>query len=245
VPPSNVTRDSWQSYSLLDNEGQQISITNAMAGAGNEKTATTNVMNAQLSAGKQDFILEMLEKTCLIPSAQMDIRFAKKFAHKMSLNLIVAAAAAKAGKPAEAFNFSDWEEIYQYVPAASSVKLELQKQQETKEDIQIIQILSSVQNPNTPKVINKFIANILRNRNSPVEAALFDEEYFEPTSEAGQIAKIEGALSGKSNQNGVEMSGQEASVRQSTYAQGPCLKENCFLPFRLLILPLAQKGILF
>jgi hypothetical protein len=96
VPPSNVTRDSWQSYSLLDNEGQQISITNALAGAGNEKTATTNVMNAQLSAGKQDFILEMLEKTCLIPSAQMDIRFAKKFAHKMSLNLIVAAAAAKA-----------------------------------------------------------------------------------------------------------------------------------------------------
>jgi len=214
VQPSSITRDAWQSYGLLDNEAQQTSVTNAMAGMGKEKTATTNVMNAELSANKLDHIVKMVEQTFLIPSAQMDMRFAKKFAHPLSLSLIVGIAMMEKGKQPEPFRFKDWEEIYKYVPAAASVKPEHQKEREIQEDVQLIQIVSSIPNPQTAKVVNKLLANIFRNRNMPVEAGLLDEDYFEPQSEAGSIQQIMKTVSGASNQNDVPMSGQESAVRQ-------------------------------
>jgi len=208
--PSNITRDAWQRHALFDNEIQLTTITNSMAGAGKEKTATTNVLNAQMSAGKLDFLVKMIEQTGLIPSAQMDIRFAKKFVHPLTFQMIL-------GEP---FQFSEWEEIYKYIPAAASVKLDTQKEVEIQQDIQLIQILSTVQNPNTPKILNVLWGNILRNRDMPKEAALFDEDYFEPGSDAGNL-QILNRMSGTtpSNQHGVEMSGQEKSVRESTYVQ--------------------------
>jgi len=214
VQPSSISRDAWQSYGLLDNEAQQTSVTNAMAGMGKEKTATTNVMNAELSANKLDHIVKMVEQTFLIPSAQMDIRFAKKFAHPLSLSLIVGIAMMEKGNKPEPFQFKDWEEIYKYVPAAASVKPEHQKEREIQEDVQLIQIVGSIPNPQTTKVVNKLLANIFRNRNMPVEADLLDEDYFEPQSEAGSIQQIMKTVSGASNQNDVPMSGQESSVRQ-------------------------------
>ena len=217
VQPSSVTRDAWTTYGLLDNEAQQTSVTNSMAGAGKEKTATTNVMNAQLSAGKLDFILKMYEITCLIPSAQMDIRFAKKFAKQATLDLIVTIAAAGEGKRPEPFTFSDWEEIYQYVPAAASVKIDHLKERETQEDIQLLQLLGSVNNPKTAKIMNVILANILRNRNMPIEGDMLDEDYFEPESEEGKVNQLMKTMGGASNQNGVEMSGQEKGVRQRTF----------------------------
>ncbi len=216
VPPSSISRDAWQSYGLLDNEAQQTSVTNSMAGAGKEKTATTNVMNAQLSAGKLDFILKMVEVTFLIPSAQMDIRFAKKFAKQLTLDLIVTMGAHKEDKKPEPFSFSDWEEIYQYVPAAASVKIEYLKEKETTEDIQLLQILGSIKNPKAAKIMNRVLANIFRNRDMPVEADMLDEEYFEPESEEGKI-KMLSDMMGASNEKGVPMSGQEKSVRRQTF----------------------------
>ena len=218
LPPSNVTRDAWQTYGLLDNETQQTSVTNSMAGAGKEKTATTNVMNAQLSASKLDFVLKMFEITCLIPSAQMDIRFAKKFAKQETLDLIVAVAAQEQGKPPEPFQFSDWEEVYKYTPVASSVKTGQIKERETQEDIQLLQMLGAMKNPKTAKIMNKILANIFRNRDMPVEADMLDEDYFEPETEAGGIDQIMKTMSGAaSNDSGVPMSGAEQGVRQSTY----------------------------
>jgi hypothetical protein len=217
VQGSAVTRDAWNSYSLLDNEAQQTSVTNSMSGAGKEKTATTNVMNAQLSAGKLDFVLKMYEVTALIPSAQMDIRFAKKFAKQETLDLIVTMAAKEEGKQPEPFSFSDWEEIYTYTPAAASVKTEHLKERETQEDIQLLGILGQIKNPKTAKAQNSILANIFRNRNMPLDADLLDEEFFEPESESGQVNQLMQTMQGKSNQNGVEMSGQEKSVRKQTF----------------------------
>ena len=214
VNPPNVARDAWQSYGILDNEAQQMAITNAMAGAGKEKTATTNVMNAQLSAGKLDFIVHMIENTILIPSAQMDIRFAKKFAKQQTLDLIVTMASIKQGIKPESFQFSEWEEIYQYVPAASGVKVEAQKEKETQEDIQMLQMLGAVNNPNTPKIINKILANIFRNRDMPVESELLDEDYFEPQGDAANMQQIMKNFGGASNEQGIPMSQQEQSVRK-------------------------------
>ena len=61
--------------------------------------------------------------------------------------------------------------------------------------------------------------NILRNRNMPKEAALFDENYFEPGSEAGQIEMMRRRVSGNapSNQNGVPMGQDQAGVREKTF----------------------------
>ena len=218
LPSSNITRDAWQTYGLLDNETQQTSVTNSMAGAGKEKTATTNVMNAQLSASKLDFVLKMIEITFLIPSAQMDIRFAKKFAKQETLDLIIAVAAQEQGKKPEPFQFSNWDEVYKYTPVASSVKTGQIKDKEIQEDIQLLQVLQALKNPNTPKIMNKIFANIFRNRDMPVEADLLDEKYFEPESEEGKVNQLMKTMSGAtSNDSGVPMSQAEQGVRQSTY----------------------------
>ena len=201
--PTYVTRDAWQKHALLDGELQQTSVSNAMQGMGKEKTATTNVMNAQLSAGKLDFVLKMVEKTALIPSAQMDIAFAKKFAHPLTFQWIL-------GKP---FNPGEWEDLYKYVPAASSVKLDEQKDAEIQQDIQLISILQGLNNPNTAKLLNKFIGNILKNRGYAEEAKILDEEFFEPGTAEGRAERIMGQMKGPSNEHGIEMSGKEAAVR--------------------------------
>lgn len=208
-PGSPVTPDTWRSHGLFDSEIQLTSsITPPMQGMGREKTATTNVLNAQFSAARLDFLVWMIEKTGLIPSAQMDVNFAKKFAHPLTFRAIL-------GRP---FEYSEWEEIYKYIPAASSVKLEYQKESEIQQDTQLIQILMSIQNPKAVKVINKLLANIFRNRNLPTEAAFLDEDFYEPTSEAGNLAMMQKMLGrGPSNQNQVPMSSEERSVRQSTY----------------------------
>ena len=70
-----------------------------------------------MSAGKLDFLVKMIEATGLIPSAQMDIRFAKKFAHPLTFQLIL-------GEP---FQYTDLE-LYRFIPAASHVKVEYQKE---------------------------------------------------------------------------------------------------------------------
>jgi len=210
MPGQRITGDAWQNHLLFDSEIQLTSaVTPPMQGAGKEKAATTNVLNAQMSAGKLDFIVKMVEQTGLIPNAQMDILFAMKFAHPMTFRMIL-------GEP---FEFDKLEDIYKYVPAASSVKLETQKEIETQHDIQLIQIFSTVQNPNVPKILNVLWGNILRNRNMPKEAALFDEAYFEPTSDAGNMQMLQRSLGqGKpmSNQNNLPMTGQERQVRQGT-----------------------------
>ncbi len=166
--PSNITKDAWQRHILFDNEIQLTSsITPAMSGMGKEKAATTNVLNQQMSAGKLDFIIKMIETTGLIPSAQMDIRFAKKFAHPLTFETIL-------GAP---FQFSDWEEIYRYIPAASSVKLEYQREQEVMQDTELIRVLSSVpSNPNIPKILNQLLANIFRNKDMTEAAKMLLDE---------------------------------------------------------------------
>ena len=157
----------------------------------------------------------MIENTILIPSAQMDIRFAKKFAKQQTLDLIVTMASIKQGIKPESFQFSEWEEIYQYVPAASGVKVEAQKEKETQEDIQMLQMLGAVNNPNTPKIINKILANIFRNRDMPVESELLDEDYFEPQGDAANMQQIMKNFGGASNEQGIPMSQQEQSVRKT------------------------------
>lgn len=207
--PSNITSDAWQKHILLDSEIQLTSaVTPPMQGAGREKAATTNVLNAQMSAGKLDFVVKMIEVTALVPDAQMNVRLAKKFAHKLTFETIL-------GEP---FNYIGFEEQYKYVPAASSVKLEHQKQAEVLQDIQLMQTVQHVPNPNTPKILNGLMANILRNRNMPKEAMMFDEEFFEPQSEAGNMQILQRQLSGSpSNQNDVPISQEEEGVRRGTF----------------------------
>jgi len=208
--PSRVTSDAWQKHALFDNEiNLTSSITPSVQGQGKEKTATTNVLNAQFSAARLDFIIKMIEQTALVPSAQMDVEFAKRFAHPNTFKAILG----------EAFEYGKWEEIYQYIPAASTVKLEYQKEVEITQDIQLIQTFAAIPNPNTPKIINVLWANILRNRNMPKEAAMFDEEYFEPNGEAGNMQMMGRMLNPgtPSNQNRIPMSGKERGIRQLTY----------------------------
>lgn len=204
--PSNITRDSWQKHALLDNEIQLTSsITPPMHGMGKEKAATTNVLNAQMSAGKLDFIIKMIEQTGLIPSAQMDVRFAKKFAHPKTFQFIL-------GQP---FEYNDFEELYRYIPCAASVKLEYQRNMEIQQDLQLMQIVAGVQNPNMPAIMNVLWANILRNRNMPKEAAKFDEEYFSPDSESGNMQMLQRSMAGAtSNQAGLPMTGPEQETRR-------------------------------
>ncbi len=208
---TNITRDAWNKHSLLDAEIQLTSaITPPMQGTGKEKTATLATLNAQYSMGKLDFLVKMIEQTALIPSAQMDVAFAKKFAHPLTFQTII-------GSP---FVLGDWEDIYRYQPCATSVKLEAQKEVEIQQDLQLMQIVAPMQNPNVPKIMNALWGNILRNRNMPKEAAMFDEEYFEPASETGQLEMMRRRLPGKtpSNQNQVPMGQEQASVREATFS---------------------------
>jgi hypothetical protein len=205
--PSNITRDAWQKHLLLDNELQlTTSITPPMQGLGKEKAATTNVMNAQMSAGKLDFLIAMFEMTGLIPSVQMDVRFAKKFADPQTFARIL-------GRP---FMYSDiTEEIYKYVPAASSVKLEHEKRIETTEDIQLMQIVANIPNPKTPAILNRILKNVFRNRDWEELAEMLDEDYFEPQGDAGNVQMLNRMIEGSpaSNQNKVPMTGQEKQTR--------------------------------
>ena len=208
---SNITSDSWMKHQLLDNEIQLTSsVTPPMQGMGKEKAATTNIMNAQMSANKMDFLVKMMEITGLVPSAQMDVRFAKKFADPFTFHRIL-------GRP---FAYSEYpEEMYKFIPAASSVKLDYQKEVEIQQDMQLMQIIANIPNPNSAKVLNMLIANILRNRDWKEEAALFDENYFEPKSEAGQVEMMNRSIEGgsASNQNMLPMTQPERSVRQQSF----------------------------
>jgi len=208
---ASISRDVWQKYSLLDNEIQLMSQANAMRGMAKEKGVTTNVMNAQMSAAKLDHIIKMIEVTTLVPSAQMDVRFAKKFAHKLTLQTILK----------QPFRYSDWEEIYNYVPVASSVKLEQQKETEIQQDIMLIQMLQNIQNPKMPKIVNYFLGNILRNRNAPQMADMLDEDFYEPSSPSGNMQMLGKMMGNKpSNQQGLPMSQQEKGVRQLAVDRG-------------------------
>lgn len=202
--PTYVTKDAWQKHALLDSELQQTSVSNAIQGLGREKTATTNVMNAQMSAGKLDFVLRMVEKTALIPSAQMDIAFAKKFAHPLTFKWIL-------GKE---WNPGDWEEVYQYVPAASSVKLDEQKDAEIQQDIQLLQVVGSIQNPGVPKIQNKLMQNIFRNRGEKEMVGMLDEDHYESGTLGGDVQQITKQMNGPSNEQGIPMTGKEKAVRE-------------------------------
>jgi hypothetical protein len=160
-----------------------------------------------MSAGKLDFLIRMVEVTGLIPSAQMDVRFASMFAHPKTFQKILGAQ----------FKYGEFgEEVYNYVPAASSVKLEHQKNAEIQEDLQLMQVFGSFKNPKAAKVMNVFLKNILRNRNMDEEAAMFDEDYFEPSSEAGNVQALNKMIQGgaESNEQGIEQSPTERNVRQ-------------------------------
>lgn len=207
-PTTNITQDAWQKHMLLDNEIKLTSkITPPMQGMGKEKAATTNILNAQMSGANLDFIVKMIEITGIIPSAQMDVRFASMFAHPKTFQKILG----------EMFRYGDFgEELYKYIPAASSVKLEHQKEIEINQDMQLLQVLANFNNPKTAAVLNVLLQNIFRNRNMEVAAAQFDEEHFEPRSEAGNIQQIKGMIESgsESNEQGIEQSPNERSVRQ-------------------------------
>jgi len=209
--PTNITTDAWQKHLLFDSEIQLTSsITPPTQGMDKSKTATQGVLNAQFSTGKLDFLVLMIEQTLLIPSAEMTMRFAQMFAHPLTFISMLG----------EAFRFDEWREQYRYQPVASSVRLPEQKEREIQEDIQIMQIVQGINNPNTPKILNYCLSNILRNRNKPQLATLFDEEFFEPQSDAGQMQMLQRTLGAGTPQNeyGLPMSGQERSVRQATYS---------------------------
>jgi hypothetical protein len=205
---TNITRDAWNRHSLYDAE---ISLTSAitppMQGSGKEKTATLATLNSQYSMGKLDFLVKMIEQTALIPSAQMDVMFAKKFAHPLTFQTII-------GAP---FVLGEWEDIYRYQPCATAVKLEAQKEVEIQQDLQLMQIVAPMQNPNTAKIMNALWSNILRNRNMPKEAAMFDEEYFAPENPEGQLQMLRRRMNGNtpSNQNGVPMGQDQAGAREN------------------------------
>jgi hypothetical protein len=209
--PTNITSDSWQKHSLLNNEiDLTSSVTPPMQGLGKEKAATTNIMNAQMSAGKLDFLVKMVEVTGLIPSAQMDVEFARKFAHPVTFKKILG----------EDFQYDEFtEELYKYIPAASSVKLEYQKDAEIAQDIQLLQVVSSIQNPGVAKIQNKLIANIFRNRNWEEVAKLLDEDFYEAKSEAGNAEMLKRSIGqgATSNQAGIEMSQQERTAREGMF----------------------------
>ena len=202
--PSNVTGDAWATHQLLDSEGQATtSITPAVEGMGKEKTATMGVLNVQFSVDKLDFFILMIEHMWLRPSAEMNMRFYQRFGHPMTAIMML-------GEPLQ---FDQWADEYKYQPVASSVKMDQQKEKEIQEDIQLMQIVQAVPNPNTPKVLNYLLANILRNRNKPhlAKEMQLDENYFEPGNQGGTER---GMMGGQSNQNQIPMSTNEASVRE-------------------------------
>jgi len=203
-PPSNVTRDAWQKHALLEDEVQKTAVSNSVQGMGREKTATTNVLNTQMSAGKLDFVLKMIEKTALIPSAQLDIVLAKKFAHPLTFRAIL-------GHP---FRFSDWEESYRYVPAASSVKLEMEKNASIQRATNLLAMTQNIKNPGVVKVQNRLLKHIFHLEDWEELDEMLDEKFYEPSSDAGNIQMID-RMRGASNEQGIEMSGQEAQTRET------------------------------
>jgi len=201
-PPSNVTRDAWQKHALLEDEVQKTAVSNSVQGMGREKTATTNVLNTQMSAGKLDFVLKMVEKTALIPSAQLDIVLAKKFAHPLTFWAIL-------GHP---FRFSDWEEIYRYVPAASSVKLEMEKNNEIQQIISLLSIVGAMKNPGVPKIQSKLLDHIFHLLGWEQLTQYLDDKFYEPSSDAGNIQMLD-RITGPSNEQGIQMSEEEGMTR--------------------------------
>jgi len=147
----------------------------------------------------------------LIPSAQMDVEFARKFAHPLTFKKILGAD----------FKYDEFtEELYKYIPAASSVKLEYQKDAEIAQDTQLLQVVSSINNPGVAKIQNKLIANIFRNRNWDEIANILDEDFYEAKSDSGNAQMLskmigEGATS---NQGGLPMSTEEKNVRQGMFS---------------------------
>lgn len=210
IPP--VSQDGWTIHQLLDAEHQSTtSITPTVEGMGREKTATQGVLNAQFSTDKLDFFVMMIEHTWLRPSAQMNIKFMQMFMHPITFLKIL-------GEP---FKFDQLGEDYKFKPVASSVKLEQQKEKEIQEDLQLLQIVQGIPNPNTPKIMNRLLANILRNRDKPeyVKEMQLDEDYFEPGSESGEMQVLNRMRGGASNQNGIPMSTPEKSVRAGVQTQ--------------------------
>ncbi len=208
--PGNISGDAWMKNQFLDSESQlTTSVTQNIQGQGKDKTATVGVLNAQYSSDKMDFLVMMYEKTVMKPDAEMSIKFAQKFGTPLMFISIL-------GEP---FKFdTGWKEEYKFQPVASSVKQEQQKEIEIQQDIQLLQIVQSMNNPKTAAVVNKLLANILRNRDMPIEGAQLDEDYFEPQGDAGMMQMLNGGMAGaKSNQNGVGMSAPERSVRGNTF----------------------------
>ncbi len=209
---TDIPADAWNKHAMLESEGQLItSVTPGVSGMGKEKTATMGVLNTQYSTGKLDFIVWMLSYTWLIPSAQMSLRFAQKFAHPLTFLTILG----------EAFKFDRFMNEYKFIPAAPSVKLPEQAEVDVQQDIQLMQIIQAYNNPNTPKIMNYLLSDILRLRNMPQLSQLFDEGYFEPSGEAGNMQMIEKMLTGgggggPSNEQGIPMSAKEQSMRQQT-----------------------------
>lgn len=209
---TEITRDAWTKHQMLEGEIQTITpVTHSIAGMGKEKTATLGALNATFSSSQLDFIVKMVEVTWLIPSSKMTLRFAQKFAHDLTFIAIL-------GK---AFQFDKFLDEYRFRPCASSVKLPEQREIEIQQDIQMIQVVGAMQNPNTAKVVNYFLKNILRNRNRQEAIALLDENYFEPQTPGGQIERMMGgnqpAAGSASNEQGLSMSPGERSMRGRTY----------------------------
>ena len=69
-----------------------------------------------------------------------------------------------------------------------------------------------------PKIVNVLWENILRNRNMPREAAMLDEQFYEASSDSGNMQMMKRTLGeAPSNEQGIPMSGQEKNVRQIGY----------------------------
>ena len=47
---------------------------------------------------------------------------------------------------------------------------------------------------------------------------MLDEDFFEPSTTGGQVERIMGKMSGPSNEQGIEMTGKEAAVRERANA---------------------------
>uniref|UniRef100_A0A6M3KF23 Portal protein n=2 Tax=viral metagenome TaxID=1070528 RepID=A0A6M3KF23_9ZZZZ len=208
---TEITRDAWQKHALLESEIQTITpVTHNIAGAGKENTATLGALNATFSSAQLDFIVKMIEVTWLIPSSKMSLRFAQKFAHPLTIIAIL-------GEP---FEFDQFLNEYKFRPCASSVKLPEQRERQIQEDIQLIQVVAAIENPNKAKIINYFLQNIMRNRNQPEAAAMLDEKFFEPKTPAGQMQQLLGGGMEQgvpSNEKGIAMSGAERMTRAGRF----------------------------
>ena len=208
--PSNITSDAWQKHMLLKDEIELTTSTTApVQGQDKSKTATQGVMNAQFSLGKLDFLVTMIEQTLLVPDADMTLRFAQKFAHPLTFLSIL-------GEP---FKFDEMLGEYKYIPCASAVNSEQQRELEVQQDLQLLQTFAPLLqiNPGISKVINELLANIAMNRNKPKMAAMLDENWFEPQTEGGQMARMTNQIGAgaPSNEQGIPMSMTERSLRQA------------------------------